>query len=181
VISNYPKLESIVAIGDSGIGKIIIENITKVTISNCPELKKIDITDFVDNEKLEIEDCPNLEKLYCGNNNLTSSDFLEKINTEELKKIDLSSNNITSDLTFFSRFINLEKLTLGNYYLNRNDIKEGKAGFYGSLEPLRSLSKLEYLDINNNEDAYTRFFTDFFERSSNNEQVGKTFCQRLKY
>jgi Leucine-rich repeat (LRR) protein len=77
----------------------------------------------------------NLEILYCSNNNLTNLSFLNNLNEEKLTYLDIGSNNITSDLIPFSRFINLKELCL-----NSNPI-------HGSLEPLKNMSKLEKLSI----------------------------------
>ncbi|CAG8773351.1 27405_t:CDS:2 [Gigaspora margarita] len=106
---------------------------------------------------LNLTNCRNLQILNVSNNELSDISFLEQLpNPEKLEELDLSANNITSDLTPFSRFTSLKKLVLGNYYINKNDIKEGKSGFYGSLEPLKKLTELESLDITNNEDIHTR-------------------------
>ncbi|CAG8481839.1 861_t:CDS:2 [Cetraspora pellucida] len=58
VITGYPNLEKILNTENKE-----IKNITKITISDCPKLKIVDINNFTDNQKLDIINCPGLEKL----------------------------------------------------------------------------------------------------------------------
>jgi len=63
-----------------------IKKITRVTISNCPQLKEVNITNFIDNHGLKIINCPNLENLYCGNNqHITDLDVSNFPNLKELQ------------------------------------------------------------------------------------------------
>ncbi|RIA83266.1 hypothetical protein C1645_743202 [Glomus cerebriforme] len=139
IIDNYSVLEEIMTNGE-------VRNIIEISIINCPQLKKIDISNFVDNKKLEINNCPNLREFNCENNQLTNMNFR---GLENLTHFNLNNNNFSEqDLTIFSRFINLKELCIGN-----DDDKKIKNGIYnrfrGSLEPLKSLTKLEKLNINN--------------------------------
>ena len=84
---------------------------------------------------LELKDSVKLERLVCYNNKLTNLDFLKDLDGEKLKELRIERNNITSDLTPFSRFVNLEVLDLSNN------------PFHGSLKPLRDLTKLRGLVI----------------------------------
>jgi len=65
--------------------------------------------------------------------------------------LDVSSNNFPEqDLSVFSRFVNLEGLIIGNINQGKEKIeKEIYNRFKGSLEPLKNLSKLGKLVINN--------------------------------
>ncbi|CAI2161571.1 13862_t:CDS:10 [Funneliformis geosporum] len=159
VISDYPNLEEIRAIGSEN-----INNITKVTVANCSKLKEIDITNFVDNERLEITNCSDLEKLYCRNNklseikgvnkglNLTELNYLtncEKLteicyncNSEQLERLSLGDNNFPKekyDLSTFTKFKELKELGIAGM--------SKPSYFTGSLEPLKNLEKLETLHI----------------------------------
>jgi hypothetical protein len=61
-----------------------------------------------------------------------------------LTKVSISNNNLQEqDISIFSKFINLEELCIGN------DIEERleKNCFIGSLEPLKTLTKLKKLQI----------------------------------
>jgi len=63
-----------------------IKKITRVIISNCPQLKEVNITNFIDNHGLKIINCPNLENLYCGNNqHITDLDVSNFPNLKELQ------------------------------------------------------------------------------------------------
>lgn len=171
VIDNYPNLKKIK--GED------VRNITKTTISNCPQLEEIEISEFGGNKELILNSLPNLKKLDCSNNKLTTLDlrnysnlkwvdcqgnFLTEIKLpiqgEKLERLDISDNNFPEqDLSFLSHLTNLKELNLGNGG-NHYD-KKGKGeikrkvheGIYnrftGSLEPLKNLVKLECLNISN--------------------------------
>lgn len=139
----------------------------------------LDLSDFVNLEslscqsnhltKLNIINCRNLIELNCSWNELTNLDinsvclqvldcsynFLtelewEKFNPETLKSLSIEGNNFfPSDLSVFSRFINLKGLWIGDYYDEKKIQQDIYNKFYGSLEPLRNLNNLEHLNINN--------------------------------
>jgi len=92
VISDYPNLKKIETQGDGD-----IKHITKVTIINCPQLKEIDVNDFVDNRTLLITNCPQLTELYCVQNKLTQLILPEKLNN--LTKL-VCWDNLLTDLDF---------------------------------------------------------------------------------
>jgi len=106
---------------------------------------------------LDLSDFTNLEKLKMSSNQLADISFLKQLpNPEKLRVLDLSSNNITSDLRPFSCFTNLEELSLGGIInvnievmlKNRDKLSEKSLNkFYGSLKPLKNLTKLKKLDI----------------------------------
>lgn len=100
--------------------QILINTTTYLYISYRNLANSLDLTDFI-----------NLEKLYCSGNKLTS---LNLNNCLKLKEIDCRDNNL-QDLSTFKNLVNLEKLNIRNNPLT------------GSLEPLQSLGKLRELDI----------------------------------
>jgi len=85
--------------------------------------------------------------LYCPNNYLTQ--IIYPTNPKKITYLDVSNNNISSsDLSVFTKFKNLEFLFIGNE--NKNQIQQGIYNrFHGSLEPLKDLNNLEYLNISN--------------------------------
>jgi hypothetical protein len=117
---------------------------------NYPKEKRSEVTELrICNSSLEgyfdLSDFVNLKALYCNNNQLTSLDFLTGLNSEKLEILNISDNCFTdSDLTPLSKFVNLRWLNLGN---QANAQSDNRNHFYGSLEPLRNLSKLEELFI----------------------------------
>lgn len=94
---------------------------------------------------LDLSDFVNLEKLYCSDNELVGID-LSLTHPEKMTYLDIGNNNFApSDLSLFSKFINLKVLSIGAD--KEEKIKLNKYNrFYGSLEPLKSL-KLNTLDI----------------------------------
>jgi hypothetical protein len=111
------------------------------------EIKELNINNQNLEGKLDLSDFVNLERINCSNNLLTDID-LTNFNSEKIKIIDLSNNNLSErDLTCFSKLVNLERLSLDTSEARR---KEGKYNrFYGSLEPLRNLTKLVRITIDN--------------------------------
>ncbi|CAI2161484.1 10379_t:CDS:2 [Funneliformis geosporum] len=85
--------------------------------------------------------------LSCSDNNLTSVEFLNRLpNLEKLRMLLIYNNNIKStDIAFFSKFVNLKYLRIGTmkHALEKN--KHNK--FYGSLKSYQNLTKLESICI----------------------------------
>jgi len=74
---------------------------------------------------------------------------LRSCDPEKLTELNLGNNDFDEqDLTCFSRFTKLEKLYLGsgNTAVRQKNVYNK---FYGSLEPLKDLTKLKKLDISN--------------------------------
>jgi hypothetical protein len=120
------------------------------SISNLPNsLTKLHCPS---NQLTTLPTLPNsLTKLHCSKNQLTSIEFLNQLpHPEKLICLEITNNNIKpTNLEFLRPFVNLEiKLTLGNDEPERynNNIYNR---FYGSLEPLKNLTKLEKLYISN--------------------------------
>ena len=93
---------------------------------------------------LDVSNCLGLIKFDCSDNNLTELDLT---GCSSLIDLNCSNNNLTKlDLTVLGKFINLEKLMLGN-----SEKEKIKSGIYnklsGSLEPLKNLTKLRFLCI----------------------------------
>jgi len=92
--------------------------------------------------KISIKDCPNIEFLRVGNNLLTDANFLSNLNPEKLNYLHIHSNNFSEqDLSFLSKFVNLEQLYIDNH--DEDKFAEEKYNrFTGSLQPLQDLKKL---------------------------------------
>lgn len=107
-----------------------------LVITNCPRIKILQcgINKLV---SLDVENLSDLQEIHCVNNKLNSLDFLNQLSSpEKMTSLFLENNDFPpQDLEVFRRFTNLTYLTL---YKNR---------FYGSLEPLKDLTKLEVLTI----------------------------------
>jgi len=83
---------------------------------------------------LDLSACSHLTKLECNWNKLTN--LILPTNPTCLKSLNLSNNNFPSqDLSFLSKFINLEILSLEN------------SKFTSSLDYLSKMEKLKELDI----------------------------------
>ncbi|CAG8592538.1 36329_t:CDS:2, partial [Racocetra persica] len=161
-LREYPNLETLIIDGEELKSKLISLNVSK-----CLNLKRVycygnQLT------KLDLTNLPKLEELICSDNRLTSLDLtnlnrlklllcrdnqLTKINyplnPKKLTELSIRNNNLVEhDLSIFSRFINLEKLFIGNDY--KENIEKGEYNrFFGSLKPLQNLTKLKLLHINN--------------------------------
>jgi Leucine-rich repeat (LRR) protein len=137
-LSNNPNLEVI---------DCHENQLTKLNVKNCPKLK---ILDCGSNklENLDLISLGQLERLNCSDNYLTSLDY-SSLNPEKISSLVIENNDLKEkNLTEFSRFINLQNLRIGNK--DREKIKQGICNrFIGSLEPLRNLTKLEILTIEN--------------------------------
>src|SRR5207237_1525629 len=72
-------------------------------------------------------------------------DFLNQLpNPEKLKRLVIYNNNIQpTDIEFFSKFINLRSLKIGEISTSR--VKYNR--FYGSLKSYQNLTKLEMICI----------------------------------
>ncbi|CAG8787089.1 10898_t:CDS:1 [Dentiscutata erythropus] len=83
---------------------------------------------------LKLEGFSNLEVLNCSNNLLTDVDFSD-LDPEKIKEINLKNNQLSiRDLTCFSKFVNIQRISVDS-------------SFHGSLEPLKSLTKLRSITI----------------------------------
>ncbi|RIA94671.1 hypothetical protein C1645_734649 [Glomus cerebriforme] len=99
---------------------------------------------------LDLKDFENLESLDCSYNQLSSTNFLSTLPfPEKLIYLNISNNNFTEDdLSFLSKFVELEELRLGTFDENR--INQGIYNrFCGSLKSLRNMNRLETLEISN--------------------------------
>jgi tRNA A-37 threonylcarbamoyl transferase component Bud32 len=160
--------------------------ITELDISNKNLEGVLDLSDFV-----------NLEELHCGNNQLTNLiltslkirkifgsgnkleklDFLKNLSPIRLVTLRINENKFPpQDLSCFTSFYNLQRLFISNN------------SFYGSLKPLRNLSKLQELNINNTdvdgglEYLPKNFFEDFLGINALASTFGMTggyFARRL--
>ena len=149
-LENFPNLESFKFCSCS--------KITSLEIVNCPKLDFVDCSSSKITE-LNISGCPNLRILNCSNNLLTKLDLNQNTNLKELYACD---NNFSQQgLNFLSHLINLERLELRNYEPER--ISKGIYNrFAGSLEPLKNLTKLESLRIDNTDITNKSKKTDHF-------------------
>ncbi|CAI2167034.1 15858_t:CDS:2 [Funneliformis geosporum] len=118
--------------------------LTKEENQNLTELNLSDLSNF-----------PNLEKLDCSFNEITSLNLTNCPKLTELKYafskaltyISISNNNFSrQDLSAFSKFTNLENLYLGNDIEER--IEKGIINrFHGFLKPLKNFPKLKELQV----------------------------------
>lgn len=118
----------------------------------------LDLRDFCNLERLDcswnklaalyLNKSANLIRLDCRNNQLVNFDFTS-LNPKKLISVFLTNNNLhPQDLSCFQTFVNLESLDIGNNdekQLNQNIYNR----FYGSLEYLKDLNKLQWLNIAN--------------------------------
>ncbi|CAJ0842036.1 10721_t:CDS:2 [Entrophospora sp. SA101] len=142
--------EQVTEINELHVNKNYLESsITKLILGNKPKLTYLGC---YDNQltTLDLSQCFKLAELNCSDNLLTSIDFLKTLpHPEKLRELRLSNNNIEkTTLEFLRPFVNLftPALTLGNNKSERYE-KGIYNRFYGSLEPLRNMTKLRGLNI----------------------------------
>jgi len=96
--------------------------------------------------ELDVSNFPNLKRLSCSGNLLTSLDLTKNL---QLKSLSIRNNNFSiCDLSFLSHLVNLRLLQLGND--NKERISQGIYNrFCGDLKPLKNMKKLMTLSISN--------------------------------
>jgi hypothetical protein len=131
-------------------------NLKRIDIENC-NLKSLNLSGLERLEELyciegfltslNLSDLGNLKTLVCSRNFLTSIDSLNHLsNPEKLECLTIYDNNIKpTDISIFSRFVNLETLKIGTTKESLQKNKRNK--FYGSLESYKNLTKLESICI----------------------------------
>src|SRR5436305_11317454 len=140
-IKNFVNLERI----DCNENKL-----TSLWFVNCPKLTKVycygnELTN------LKIIYCPKISHLNVSCNLFDNFNFLNSLDPKKLTYLSVHTNNLPkSDLEIFGKFTNLEELYLDNYDEERFD-KGVYNRFYGSLEPLKNLKKLRWLNIGGTE------------------------------
>jgi len=126
IIENFPILKEI---------NLQENRLNLVRINNCLECETVNL---LDNHiiTLEIINCPKIESLDCNNNRISQLPI--ELNLETLTSLTMTKNNfqINSDLSMFSRFVNLTSLEIGK-----------NIAFSDSLEKLINLKKLKEIDI----------------------------------
>ncbi|WNE40522.1 MAG: hypothetical protein GBAus27B_000589 [Mycoplasmataceae bacterium] len=175
IIQDCPNLTSIKCGNNS--------NLTEVKLINLPNL-----TYFHANgcqiKELEVTDCSSISEFNVANNLLTETNFFNDLNLDKLTHLSIHSNNFSEqDLSFLSQFTKLE-----NLFIDNNDQKKFDSGIYnrfaGSLEPLRDLENLGYLNIANTDiDSGLEFLPDNVKKIGlvNNWERKNTGCLDLKW
>jgi len=120
--------------------------LTSLQFTNCPKLTRIYC--YVNKlTSLKITSCPKVSHLNISCNFFSNFGFLNDLDPKGLVYLSVHTNNLPeSDLNIFSNFTNLEELYVDNYDKDRFD-KGIYNRFYGSLEPLKELKKLRWLNI----------------------------------
>jgi len=134
-----------------------IKDINSNEIGSGSERGELDLSEYKGLEKLilpgnkiisvNFSGCKELTIVNLVENDLTSVDFLNTIpNPEKLESLSIFDNNIQpTDISFFSKFINLKYLKIGT---RKPSLEKGKHNqFYGSLKSYQNLTKLEDICI----------------------------------
>jgi len=139
VIQNFPNLKKIECRNNK---------LTRIELNNLPNLDYFHGNGCQLTET-KIDNCPKITFFNVANNYLSDLTFLDGLNSEKLTILSLHTNDFPEqDLSFLSKFVNLEQLFLDNC-----DEEKFEKGIYnkfsGSLKPLQNLKKLELLSIGN--------------------------------
>ncbi|KLL03576.1 MAG: serine/threonine protein kinase [Mycoplasmataceae bacterium RV_VA103A] len=179
---NYPKeqrefLEELKIADNNLEGELDLRDFPKLKRLFCHGNDKI--------TKLILLPESNLELIDAGYNLLTDLVFLDNLDPRKLKILKIHQNNIQEqDLSCFSRFTNLTELAIGNCY-NYGGVEAINNGiynkFYGSLQPLQNLSKLETLTIwNSNVDSGLEYLPESLKIiNCSNEGLPNSGCRNL--
>jgi len=132
---------------------------------------------------LEISNCPDISIFNVGNNLLTNTGFLNNLNPNKLTYLSIHSNNFSEhDLSFLSKFANLEKL-----YIDNHDQEKFEKDVYnrlsGSLESLNSLINLKILNLAGTDvNPGLQYLSDSVEKVyyDNNDNPRKESLNRLE-
>jgi len=127
-LSDFVNLEELNCESNNLSGCLNLSNLSKLKILNCRNNKI---------EELKIENCRNITYFEAsGNRNLSEVD-LSHLTSELVTFISFAYDNLPlQEVSVFSRFINLETLSIG-----------AGNNFCGSLESLKNLNKLKTLHI----------------------------------
>ncbi|PKY41652.1 hypothetical protein RhiirA4_539767 [Rhizophagus irregularis] len=148
-LNSFKNLEKLNCCGNK-LKELKINNLNNLELLYCSYNKLIN---------LNLINCLNLNKINCDNNKI--KEIKLPLNNQRLEILNLNSNNLLyQDLNIFSKFINLKRLDIGN-----NEFKERKYNkIYGSLELLKNLEKLEYLEISDTDiDKGLEYLSDSVE------------------
>lgn len=128
-VNNCPKLETVRGCNN---------DLTSLVISDCPIVKRV-FFDYNKLKKIEINNCPLIREISFGRNQLNDLKLLGSfLNSEKITSLRLWDNKFLSrDLSFFSKFINLEELWISDNL------------FTGSLKFLEGMKNLKRLHIDN--------------------------------
>lgn len=140
IIQDFPKLEVIRCGNNKDLNDISLINLPKLRCFHANNCQLTNVT---------VNNCPNINNFNIANNLLTSTNFFDNLNPEKLICLSIHSNNFQEqDLTNFSRFTKLQRM-----FIDNNDQKKFNLGIYnrftGSLQSLKDLEDLEYLNIAN--------------------------------
>jgi Leucine-rich repeat (LRR) protein len=194
---NYPKLkkpEEIITKNSDLEGDLTIEEYKEVWNINLSgnrklsgvELKNLpNLTHFYVNDcqikDIKINNCPNISDLDVGGNLLETTDFLDGLNSERLRRLSIYDNNFRErGLDFLGKFVNLRGL-----YIDNRDKKRFDRGTYnrwrGSLEPLQGLKKLKWLGIGNtNIDSGLEYLPESVKKIGCNNEWEEMGCSKIK-
>jgi hypothetical protein len=120
--------------------------LTSLKIVGSP---KLEILSCANNElaNLNVSTCSNLKTLWCYGNLLTELDLSQN---KKLEQLIINDNCFPDkDLAFLSYLVNLYRLEIGNIMHWENLKLDAYNRFTGSLEPLKNLTQLVVLEIDN--------------------------------
>ncbi|CAI2198819.1 7955_t:CDS:2, partial [Funneliformis geosporum] len=158
--------------------------LTNLSLINCFQIKRF----YCSHNKLktlDLNNCTSLQKLRCSHNFLVKIKLPNAVR-EKLEVLNLRDNDFSEqDLSFLSYLVNLNELYLGNSDQERI---EGNVynRFYGSLESLKDLNKLESLDISNTDidsEAKCQIFAELLVNSEGEMEISRSvenFSQKLQ-
>jgi Heterokaryon incompatibility protein (HET)/Nucleoside 2-deoxyribosyltransferase like len=119
IISDFPNLKTIGSehfLNYFWLFNSFVIKITKVTIKDCPLLKKLDLNYFYENKALIISNCPQLSIIDCSSNDLVNLEIQEN---PSLKKVIIDNNNNSLQVSDFLKS-NYWVFLAGKYLKKKN-------------------------------------------------------------
>lgn len=151
----------------------------ELKIEGFPKLEKL-VCSKNQLTNLIVANCPNLVKIDCSDNLLTKFELVTE-NPKKLVSLNITNNNFPQqDLSYFTQFINLQKLYLGT--TSQEKMEKGVYNrFYGSLELLQNLTNLKELGISNTDiDSGVDFLPKGLQRIHCAGQRKNAGCQQIQ-
>lgn len=116
-----------------------------LNLKNCRNLEILKCYSNWQLKEIYLDNCDNLKEIDCSQTIISNFNFLKGFEGDKLKKLNCSNCNINDKISKIKKLKNIESLSIYNDGYGKNIYNK----FHGSLESLKFLTKLNYLNIKN--------------------------------